>query len=458
MVTQLGEEQRDTIRKQQRRYRVELRVQGRDCSEQTQTSDETDKEVETTTNAAEIDHNAGPTLKPYIAQHERSHREIDDIELSAGKHLAQLCAQADEDSQQWSHTLCKKIEAKMQAVAAKISPLNTEGSAASRIYKQSKSGAMKMGVEEAQLASLEAYHLQQQAVINELKELRLEAETSFAAVLRKQGERYFQMAKRFKEDRTIQVQTQLQEEKKFEESFASFRDSMADTEASAMNLSFDKRVGNHLDIAERRVSSIQTSEHAVLEMNKAHSEELQQQKKRLETGLQRLMEVLERIKGCVLLNAEKLDYNVRVLSEREEENQKVLGAQKRRLTRLKDALSRNMKQFQEVSATLEQKNWDLTVDLKNLTLQEQDIQDQYRQFKVTAEKTSKDAKELFFTELSALGQLAVQLDALISKCYGTKTQKMASIAAPSSNRAGDQVAASPSNAVPLQPYHFFFIY
>lgn len=54
---------------------------------------------------------------------------------------------------------------------------------------------------------------------------------------------------------------------------------------------------------------------------------------------QTLEQQLEEMRATYQLNTEKLEYNYRVLTERDMENSATLSHQKRKLTKLKDALS-----------------------------------------------------------------------------------------------------------------------
>merc|ERR1719171_768465 len=64
---------------------------------------------------------------------------------------------------------------------------------------------------------------------------------------------------------------------------------------------------------------------------------------KLETEIQTLEQQLEEMRATYQLNQEKLDYNYRVLAERDSENTNTIKQQKKKLTRMADILS-NIKQ------------------------------------------------------------------------------------------------------------------
>jgi len=60
---------------------------------------------------------------------------------------------------------------------------------------------------------------------------------------------------------------------------------------------------------------------------------------RLETDIQTLEQHLESMRAAYQLNQEKLDYNYRVLLERDAENQATITQQKRKVSKQRDLLS-----------------------------------------------------------------------------------------------------------------------
>ena len=59
----------------------------------------------------------------------------------------------------------------------------------------------------------------------------------------------------------------------------------------------------------------------------------------METEIQTLEQQLEEMRATYQLNQEKLDYNYRVLVERDSENTNTIKQQKKKLTRMADILS-----------------------------------------------------------------------------------------------------------------------
>ena len=80
------------------------------------------------------------------------------------------------------------------------------------------------------------------------------------------------------------------------------------------------------------------------------AEKFNKLKIRLETDIQTLEQQLEEMRATYQLNTEKLEYNYRVLTERDHEHSTTLNQQKRKETRLKDALAGYVARYNEMDA------------------------------------------------------------------------------------------------------------
>ena len=83
------------------------------------------------------------------------------------------------------------------------------------------------------------------------------------------------------------------------------------------------------------------------------------------------------------MNTEKLDYNYRVLTERDSENSTTLQQLKRKQNKLKDVLSRVMAKYQETDERDKNENERLTEEYKRMTKAYRDLQLKFRHFEVT---------------------------------------------------------------------------
>ena len=83
------------------------------------------------------------------------------------------------------------------------------------------------------------------------------------------------------------------------------------------------------------------------------------------------------------LNTEKLEYNYRVLTERDMENTATLAYQKKKLAKLKDLVHNLTAKFHENDSRDKKKNEELTEEYRRITKQFKDLQAKFRHFEVS---------------------------------------------------------------------------
>lgn len=103
-------------------------------------------------------------------------------------------------------------------------------------------------------------------------------------------------------------------------------------------------------------------------------------KVRLETDIQNLEQHLETMRATYQLNTEKLEYNYRVLVERDHENQSTIQQQKRKIARLRDLLSNLKAKHAEMERHAQDENIKLTEDYKRVTELFKDLQSKFKHF------------------------------------------------------------------------------
>lgn len=101
---------------------------------------------------------------------------------------------------------------------------------------------------------------------------------------------------------------------------------------------------------------------------------------RLETEIQTLEQDLEEMRATYQLNSEKLDYNYRVLQERDQENTLTIQQQKRKIARLQDVLSTLKGRYAKEDRKFKADNAELTDEFKRLTEQFKELQSKFVHF------------------------------------------------------------------------------
>ena len=137
----------------------------------------------------------------------------------------------------------------------------------------------------------------------------------------------------------------------------------------------------HKASREKRIDSNQTRLGVV---QRHDTEEFYTLKVRLETEVQNLEQQLEDMRATYQLNTEKLEYNFRVLHERNQENHKTISNNKRKLARLQDNLSHLKSRYKAIDNKFKSENVELSDAFKRYTQLLMDLSDKLSRF-VTAD-------------------------------------------------------------------------
>ena len=134
---------------------------------------------------------------------------------------------------------------------------------------------------------------------------------------------------------------------------------------------------------------------------------------KLETEIQKLEQQLEVMRATYQLNTEKLEYNFRVLSERDVENSNTINQQKRKLARLQDNLSSLMAKYTKTDKQYKQENMDLTDEYRRITEQFQDLQGKYKHFEASDARKFDEIWSMKEGEVKELLGTVLQADKII---------------------------------------------
>eukprot|EP00294_Goniomonas_avonlea_P013306 CAMPEP_0114553860 /NCGR_PEP_ID=MMETSP0114-20121206/7893_1 /TAXON_ID=31324 /ORGANISM="Goniomonas sp, Strain m" /LENGTH=673 /DNA_ID=CAMNT_0001738851 /DNA_START=30 /DNA_END=2051 /DNA_ORIENTATION=+ len=166
----------------------------------------------------------------------------------------------------------------------------------------------------------------------------------------------------------------------------------------------------HMEARQRRVEEDQVR----LERLRLHdAEDYTNLKIRLETEIQKLEQQLEEMRSTYQLNTEKLEYNFRVLTERDYENQNTINQQKRKLGRLHDVLSSLTARYWKKEKDYKQENMDLTDEYRRITEQFKDLQLKYKHFENTDRKRFEEVWRMKEQQVKELLSTLLKADKLV---------------------------------------------
>ena len=104
---------------------------------------------------------------------------------------------------------------------------------------------------------------------------------------------------------------------------------------------------------------------------------------RLETDVQNLQQLLEAMRATYQLNTEKLEYNYRVLVERDHENQSTIGQQRGKIRKRRESLIKLKEKYAEFDKKYQAENAKLAADYRMVTEQFKELQVKCRHFEIT---------------------------------------------------------------------------
>jgi dynein regulatory complex protein 1 len=154
-----------------------------------------------------------------------------------------------------------------------------------------------------------------------------------------------------------------------EGAFMAERDELLASNKGEIDGLFEKRRAMELAYMDAKQKREEQYQRELDELVVKDAEEYNKLKIRLETDIQVLEQQLEEMRATYQLNTEKLEYNFRVLSERDTENTSTLQKQKKKLTKIKDDLSRVVLKYHEFDARDKKKNEELSEDYRRITKQ-----------------------------------------------------------------------------------------
>ncbi|OQR98824.1 hypothetical protein ACHHYP_07845 [Achlya hypogyna] len=215
-------------------------------------------------------------------------------------------------------------------------------------------------------------------------------------------------------DRMSQQYREMQEEyelelEQIEEAFLKERDELISSNKAEIDSLFEKRREMEMTYMEAKQARDEQSQKEIEDLRVKDAEDYNKLKIKLETDIQTLEQQLEEMRATYQLNTEKLEYNYRVLTERDMENSATLSQQKRKLGRLKDALSALIQKYTQTDTAQRHQNTELTEEYRRITKQYKDLQKKFQHFE---ENDSRKYDEVWaMHEAEALEQISKVLQA-----------------------------------------------
>merc|ERR1719482_821291 len=223
--------------------------------------------------------------------------------------------------------------------------------------------------------------------------------TDISSLIAKMREQYFTLRKHYDE--------QLDE---IEEAFVKERAELLGKNKAEIESLFEKRRQmEETEFLEARQERERKFQQRIDELRTQDADEYNKSKIALEKSHQELEQHLEKMMATYQLNKEKLDYNLKVLMERNKEHAAIQSSYKNRLNRLRETLNNLMSRYSKLDQKYKQENTELTEEYKRLTKQFKDLQEKFHHFEQADEKKFREVWEM--NEQEVRGHIAKVLEA-----------------------------------------------
>ncbi|KAL3314014.1 hypothetical protein Ciccas_007379 [Cichlidogyrus casuarinus] len=201
-----------------------------------------------------------------------------------------------------------------------------------------------------------------------IKELQLE--------LKSKDDQYVKELKRRAEDvdllvERIEAQFQLMktsfssEINEIEQAFVTQRAKLLEEQTNEWHQLLSEIKRKQTQFLEDRNAKVEEIQDTLAQLRITHAEDYKVLKCKLENDVQTLEQQLEIMKANFQLNLEKLEYNFQVLKRRDEENLVTKAKQKRKITKILDALNLIRRKAKQVEITCRTDNEQLVEEMKS---------------------------------------------------------------------------------------------
>ena len=234
-----------------------------------------------------------------------------------------------------------------------------------------------------------------------VKSLKKQAE-DIDLLLERMGRQYGLLRKAF-EDELEDVETAFMQE----------RHELMESNKTELTGLMERRKDKEEQFMEARKRRVEEDQRQLEAQRVQDAEDYNILKIKLETEIQTLEQQLEEMRATYQLNQEKLDYNYRVLVERDSENTNTIKQQKKKLTRMADVLSSLKAKYAREERRYKQENQDLTEEYKRITEQFKDLQNKFQHFEVADTNRYRDVWQMNEESITELMRKVLQADKIV---------------------------------------------
>ncbi|GMH33905.1 hypothetical protein BSKO_01739 [Bryopsis sp. KO-2023] len=250
-------------------------------------------------------------------------------------------------------------------------------------------------------------------LISEIKSELIRRDDDYVKLLKRQAEEIDLLVEAMK-DEYEELQTAYREElEEIENALMEERKDLLQSNTSEMQQMFDKRGKLEQDFMERYLAAAEDYHKQLEDLRVADAEDYNVLKIRLETDIQNLEQHLEAMRATYQLNTEKLEYNYRVLVERDHENQSTINQQKRKISKQRDILSNLKSKYNDLDKKFQEENMKLMEEYKRITEHFKELQSKFWHFENVELKKFQDVWKMKEEDVAAVVKDVLMADKVI---------------------------------------------
>lgn len=212
----------------------------------------------------------------------------------------------------------------------------------------------------------------------------------------------------------IELRQKYEEElEEIETTFSHEREELRAANTAEIDALNEKRQRNERDYMEKLQERAEEHAKDLEQLKTQDSEDYNIVKINLQTEVQSLQQQLREMKATYLLNTQKLMYNYRVLTTRDDENTTLLAQHKKKIVKLKEQLSNLQAKYNKEDRRYRHANKELTDDYRRITEQYKELQNKFRHFQSADKRKFEEVWQMNRDIVVELAQKALTADKVV---------------------------------------------
>ena len=357
-----------------------------------------------------------PRLGAGEEQIRRSRKDIEDLKTVAAEEVTRFRVTADTDESERRMQEDARVRERLQNRADEAASSNRRDS--SILMKWNSLFSKKVPQElyeaiERQKESCTKIVESKDKLIADLKSELKNKDEEYVRALKEQATAIDNLITTMHDRTTDMIDRYSEELQAIETAFMTERNELLSSQLSEIEALTERRRNVEDANMKKRQLKIEDWQHRLHEIHEAYGEYYNKLKCQLQTEIQGLEQQLEEMRALYQLNAEKLNYNLQVLSERVKENDKAIATHKRKLARLQDVLSGLITKYAETDKKFRQENNVLTESYRRITEQYKDLQLKFQYFETADTEKYKQVWDMNEEEATKLVNQCLTADRVL---------------------------------------------